>query len=74
MAYYDGTGDFTDAYPSLTSYLESVAQALHTSTPVNNWYPYLTAHHELWWDQGPDKQFVNDEPLIRMPARMTLDS
>jgi hypothetical protein len=71
MAYHDGTGDFTDAYPSLTSYLESVTHALQTSTPINNWYPYLTTHNELWWDQGPNKQSVNDEPLIRVPSHAT---
>lgn len=69
MAYHDGTGDFTDAFPDLTTYLSTVVTALHTSTGVNNWYPYLTPHQELWWDQGPDKTSVNDEPLVRPPAR-----
>ncbi|WP_132147524.1 SMI1/KNR4 family protein [Kribbella antiqua] len=68
MAYHDGTGDFTNAYPSLASYLESVVESLHTGTGINNWYPYLTPHHELWWDQGPDRQFVNNEPLVRVPT------
>ena len=68
MAYHDGTGDFTNAWPTLTSYLHAVTQALHHSTGINNWYPYLTAHQELWWDQGPNKTTVNNEPLIRVPG------
>jgi hypothetical protein len=68
MAYHDGTADFSDSWPDLTTYLEAVVQALHTSTGVNGWYPYLTTHDELWWDRGPDKTSVNDEPLLRAPA------
>jgi cell wall assembly regulator SMI1 len=68
MAYHDGSADFTESFPDLTTYLEAVAHALHTSTGVNGWYPYLTTHQELWWDQGPDKSTLNNEPLVRVPV------
>jgi cell wall assembly regulator SMI1 len=71
IAYHDGTADFTTVYPSLPSYLASVVESLHTGTGINNWYPYLTTHHELWWDQGPNKQSVNNEPLVRVPSPTT---
>ncbi|MEI8408481.1 MULTISPECIES: SMI1/KNR4 family protein [unclassified Kribbella] len=64
MAYHDSTADFTDSWPNLTAYLEAIVQSLHTGTAVNGWYPYLTTHQELWWDRGPDKTSVNDEPLV----------
>ncbi|MFC9689618.1 hypothetical protein ACFTSF_13840 [Kribbella sp. NPDC056951] len=68
MASHDGVGDFSTGWPDLASYLSAVVDALHTGTGVNGWYPYLTTHRELWWDRGPDQQFVNDEPLIRVPV------
>ena len=68
MAYHDGTADFTESWPTLTTYLQAVVHALHTSTGLNGWYPYLTTHDELWWDQGPDKRSLNNEPLTRAPS------
>ncbi len=67
MAYHDGTADFFDSWPSLEAYLEAVVHAVHTSTGVSGWFPYLTTHEELWWDQGPAKTTLNDEPLVRTP-------
>lgn len=63
---FDG---FTESWPTLTTYLQAVVRALHTGTGVSGWYPYLTSHQELWWDQGPTKTTLNDEPLVRAPAQ-----
>ncbi|MFK4090362.1 hypothetical protein ACI2LF_40005 [Kribbella sp. NPDC020789] len=68
MASHDGVGDFSTGWPGLASYLSAVADALHTGTGVNGWYPYLLTDRQLWWDLGPDLRFVNDEPLIRVPV------
>lgn len=68
LAPHDGPVDFIDAFASLTGYLQAVVHSLDHGTGINNWYPYLTTHHELWWDQGPDKRSVNDEPLARAPT------
>jgi cell wall assembly regulator SMI1 len=69
MAYHDGTADFTDSWPNLTTYLQAVVRALHNGTGVSGWYPYLTTHKELWWDHGPNKTSVNNEPLTRVPGQ-----
>jgi cell wall assembly regulator SMI1 len=69
IAPHDSTGDFTDSWPSLASYLGEVVQSLYLGTGINGWYPYLTTRQELWWDRGPNQRTVNDEPLVRVPRR-----
>jgi cell wall assembly regulator SMI1 len=74
MAYHDGSGDFSDGWPDLATYLHEVAQALYAGGEIRGWYPYLTVDGELWWDRRPDIRTVNDEPLVRAPGGITRGS
>lgn len=58
MAYHDGSGDFSDAWPSLAAYLHAVVEALYSGEDVRGDYPLLTPAGELFWDLGAHGEYV----------------
>ena len=69
-AVHDGYGDFSDAWPSLASYLHEVAEALTRGGGVRGMYPYLTSDGQLWWDDGPDCLSLNGRPITPAPTAL----
>ncbi|GAA3388990.1 hypothetical protein [Cryptosporangium minutisporangium] len=64
---HDNPADFTDAWPSLATYLTAVADALDTGEPVGAFSAFLTVGGSLWWDLSGATE-LNGEPLRSAPV------
>ncbi|MFI8181071.1 SMI1/KNR4 family protein [Actinacidiphila glaucinigra] len=62
---HGGSGDFSDAVPSLALYLHEVAEALHHGGGVRGMHPFLTSDGGLWWDEVADHPAAPDGGPLR---------
>ncbi|MFJ6486522.1 SMI1/KNR4 family protein [Streptomyces sp. NPDC091682] len=66
-AAHDETASFADGWPSLSAYLNDVADVLDHGGTVGPWAPFLTTDGELWWSSEGETE-LNGLPLAPAPT------